>query len=191
MLSLPHVLCRKEGQGMGRRELEGWEEAKGGLTPPVFTVLHQFQDDVQVVLRANGVNIFDDVGVVQLLEEKDLRFDGGQVLGLHIGQLEALDSHKVACVCDEGVSVWVGVSTGTRPQYVCVCVCVRVCVCEGLWGCGSREGEREGGSTRHFQTLLITGGMGGRQEGKEERREGRLERTYIECLKNSAETTSS
>lgn len=74
------------------------EGAKFLTDPSKGTVLHQFQDDVQVVLRANGVNIFDDVGVVQLLEEKDLRFDGGQVLGLHIGQLEALDSHKVACV---------------------------------------------------------------------------------------------
>ena len=64
---------------------------------------------MQVVLRPNGIDVFDNVGVVELLKEEYLRFDGSQVLGLHVCQLEALDSYEVACVCYPCVTVCVGV----------------------------------------------------------------------------------
>jgi hypothetical protein len=42
----------------------------------VLTVLHELEDDVQVVLRADRVNVLDDVGVVQLLQKVDLQLHG-------------------------------------------------------------------------------------------------------------------
>jgi hypothetical protein len=54
---------------------------------------------VEVVLGADGIDVLDNVGVVELLEEEDLSFDGSQVFGLHVCELQALDGHKVTRVC--------------------------------------------------------------------------------------------
>lgn len=39
------------------------------------TILHELEHDVQVVLRADRVDVLDDVGVVQLLQQVDLELD--------------------------------------------------------------------------------------------------------------------
>jgi len=67
----------------------------------LLTVLHELQDDMQVVLGPNRVHVLDDIGVIQFLEEKNLCFDGGEVFGLDVGELEALDCDKVTSICSK------------------------------------------------------------------------------------------
>ena len=60
-----------------------------------FTSCAELHDEVQVVLVVVGLEVLDDVGVIDLLEQVDLVHDRGKIFGGHLVLAEHLDCDLV------------------------------------------------------------------------------------------------
>ena len=60
-----------------------------------FTSRAELHDEVQVVFVVVGLKVFDDVGVIDLLEQVDLVHDRGKIFGGHLVLAEHLDCDLV------------------------------------------------------------------------------------------------
>ena len=79
-----------------------------------FTTCAELHDEVQVVLVVVGLEVLDNVGVVNLLEQVNLVHDRGEIFGGHLVLAEHLDCDLVLRVAS--VDTLINLTEGAFPE---------------------------------------------------------------------------